>query len=79
LAGSVSFVVQGDTITGGNVSVYGYDSPLTSASKIDAGGNFNFSHGHINGRAKVVNGVMTGTVWEGPFEWKYGEFVHKKQ
>ncbi len=79
LEGSVSLIVQGNTVTGGNVSVYGYDSPLTSASAIDAAGNFNFSHGHINGKARVVNGVMTGTVWEGPFEWKYGEFKHTKK
>jgi hypothetical protein len=79
LFGSVSFTVQGDTVTGGNVSVYGYESPLTAASKIDAAGNFSFSHGHINGKANVVNGVMTGTVWEGPFEWKYGEFKFTKQ
>ncbi len=79
LEGSVSFTVQGDTITGGNVSVYGYDRPLTAPAKIDASGNVTFSFEHINGSAKVVNGVMSGIVWEGPFEWKYGEFKFTKK
>lgn len=79
LAGSVSLTVQGDTITGGNVSVYTYDRPLTSASKIDANGNFTYAFEYVNGRGNVKNGVMTGTVWEGPFEWKYGEFTFTKK
>lgn len=78
LEGYVSLTVNGTTITGGNVSVYGYDRPLSSASAIDANGNFTYSFEHINGKGRVVNGVMTGTVWEGPFEWKYGEFTFTK-
>lgn len=79
LEGYVSLTVQGDTVTGGNVSVYGYDRPLSAASKVDANGNFTYSFEHINGNGNVKNGVMTGTVWEGPFEWKYGEFKFTKK
>lgn len=79
LAGSISFTVQGDTITGGDTSFYGYSASLNGPSKIDANGNFNYSMGFANGSGKVVNGVMTGIVWEGPFEWKYGEFQFNKQ
>jgi hypothetical protein len=78
LEGSVSLTVNGTAITGGNVSVYGYDRPLSAASAIDGNGNFTYSFEHIHGKGNVVNGVMTGTVWEGPFEWKYGEFKFTK-
>jgi hypothetical protein len=79
LAGSVSFVVNGDTVTSGNISFYGYSASLTAPAKIDANGNFNWTMEHANGRAQVVNGVMTGVLWEGPFEWKYGEYKFTKQ
>ncbi len=78
LAGSISFTVQGDTITGGDTSFYGYSASLNAPAKIDAGGNFNYGMGFVNGRGKVVNGTMTGVIWEGPFEWKYGEFKFTK-
>lgn len=79
LEGYVSLTVVGDTITAGNVSVYGYDRNVSASSKIDANGNFTYSFEHVNGKGNVKNGVMTGTVWEGPFEWKYGEFTFTKK
>ena len=79
LAGSVSFTVQGNTVTAGSISFYGYDAVLSAPAPIDAVGNFNFNMEHANGRAQVVNGVLTGVLWEGPFEWKYGEYRFTKQ
>jgi hypothetical protein len=79
LEGNISFTVNGNTVTGGNVDFYGYSASLSSASPIDAQGNFNFSMAHANGKAQLVAGVLTGLVWEGPYEWKYGEYRFNKQ
>jgi hypothetical protein len=79
LEGSVSFTIQGNTVTAGDISFYGYSAVLSAPAAIDAAGNFNFNMEHANGRAQVVNGVLTGVLWEGPFEWKYGEYRFVKQ
>ena len=79
LEGYVGFSVSGNTLIGGSVSVYGYDRELSAASAIDAYGDFTYSFEHINGRGNLKNSVMTGVVWEGPYEWKYGEFTFSKQ
>jgi hypothetical protein len=79
LEGSISFTIQGNTVTAGDISFYGYSAVLSAPATIDASGNFNFNMEHANGRAQVVNGVLTGVLWEGPFEWKYGEYKFTKQ
>ncbi len=79
LEGSVSFTIVGNTVTAGNISFYGYSAVLSAPAAIDASGNFTWNMEHANGRAQVVNGVLTGVLWEGPFEWKYGEYKFTKQ
>jgi hypothetical protein len=82
LAGSVSFTVEGNVVTGGWVDVYGWQAPLDGQPTIDANGDFSFGFGpggFVNGRANVTNGVMTGRLQEGPYDWKYGDFTLYKQ
>lgn len=79
LEGNISFTVNGNTVTGGSVDFYGYSASLSAASPIDAQGNFTFSMAHANGKAQLVAGVLTGLVWEGSYEWKYGEYRFNKQ
>jgi hypothetical protein len=82
LAGSVSFTVEGNVVTRGWVNVYGWEAALDGQPTIDANGNFSFGFGpggFVNGRANVTNGVMTGRLQEGPYDWKYGDFTLYKQ
>jgi hypothetical protein len=79
LEGNISFTVKDNAVVGGNLDFYGYAANLSAASPIDAQGNFTFGMAHANGKARLVAGVLTGLVWEGPFEWKYGEYKFNKQ
>jgi hypothetical protein len=76
----VSFTVEGNVVTGGWVDVYGWQAALDGQPTIDANGNFSFTFGgFVPGTANVTNGVMTGRLHEGSYEWKYGEFTLYKQ
>lgn len=79
LEGNISFTIKDNAVVGGNLDFYEYVANLSASSPIDAQGNFTFSMAHANGKARVVNGVLTGLVWEGPYEWKYGEYKFNKQ
>jgi hypothetical protein len=76
--GSIGIKVVGNALDSGYVDLYfGGRYPLMNiGEQIDARGNvrLDFYTAGIQGQAKIINGVMYGTVWEAYREWKYGEF-----
>lgn len=86
LAGGIDFTVDAANNLTGSLYVFGPDASgeVCSGTQVQADGSFSFSicsgnAAGVNGSGRIANGVMTGRLQEGPWDWKYGEFSIARQ
>jgi hypothetical protein len=86
LAGGIDFTVDANNTLTGSLYVFGPDATgeVCPGTQVQADGSFSFSicsgnAAGVNGSGKITNGVMTGRLQEGPWDWKYGEFSIARQ
>ena len=86
LAGGIDFTVDANNNLTGSLYVFGPDASgvVCGGTQVQADGSFSFSicdgkAAGVNGSGQIVNGVMTGRLQEGGWDWKYGEFSIARQ